>query len=81
MRDFLHYQLAQAEAREAKQDWERASNKMVLTKIRERLAEIRSQHEPLNKLLEMDHEMSDRDRMCAAAFYVVVGRLPEGPDA
>ena len=42
--------------------------------IHERLAEIKSQHEPMNSLL--DAAMSERDRLYAAAFYVVVGRMP-----
>jgi hypothetical protein len=44
--------------------------------IKERLAEILSQSEPLDKLIST--VMPERDRLYAAAFYVVVGRIPEG---
>ncbi len=43
-------------------------------KIKERLAEIKSQHEPLHSLI--NSSLPNRDRFYAAAFYVVVGRMP-----
>lgn len=51
-----------------------ASVKLELETIKCRLAEIRSQAEPLDKLLT--EKMSERDRLYASAFYVVVGRMP-----
>ena len=51
-----------------------ASAALDNAEIKERLAEIKSQHEPLASLAEQP--VSERDRLYAAAFYVVVGRLP-----
>ena len=75
MSDFLNYMKAQAEKREAFAELNAAHARFELAQIRDRLAEIRSQHAPLAKL--MDAKMSERERLCAAAFYVVVGRLPD----
>ena len=43
--------------------------------VEERLAKLKSQSEPLSGL--MAENISDRDRLYAAAFYVVVGRMPK----
>jgi len=51
-----------------------ASANLSNSRISERLAEIKSQHEPLNGLL--GEAMTERGRLYAAAFYVVVGRMP-----
>lgn len=75
---FVHYMQAQAETRAARHQHDYAGAALELAQIRERLAEIASQHEPLAALLAAP--MGERDRLYAAAFYVVVGR-PYVPDA
>lgn len=77
MSDFLHYMNAQSERREAYANYNAAGRGLELAQIRERLAEIKSQHDPLAKLI--DEPLPERDRLYAAAFYVVVGRMPEKP--
>ena len=74
MSDFLNYMKAQAEQREAYERYNYAGVALDNAQIRERLAEIKSQHEPLNSLI--GEAMSERDRLYAAAYYVVVGRMP-----
>jgi hypothetical protein len=74
--DLLKYFLATAERREARERYNYASAALENAKIKERLAEIKSQHEPLAGLI--NKPLSERDRLYAAAFYVVVGRLPDG---
>lgn len=66
--------LAKAEKERAYERYNYASSALDNAKIRERLAEIKSQHEPLASLLS--EQRSERDRLYAAAFYVVVGRMP-----
>lgn len=78
MIEFEHYQRRKAETRAARQQRESASTTLEIALIRERLSEIASQHEPLAALL--DAVMSERDRLYAAAHYVVVGRLPNAKD-
>jgi hypothetical protein len=72
MSDFQNYQLKKSRHEAARNDWERASVKMDLTGIKMRLAEIKSQYQPLAGLL--DKRMTERERLYAAAYYVVVGR-------
>lgn len=50
--DFNTYMLRQTERESAYQDYCRASARLELTQIKERLAEIRSQHEPISNLLK-----------------------------
>ncbi len=52
-----------------------ASHWLELETIKERLAEIQSQHEPLASLI--NESRGERERLYAAAYYVVVGRMPE----
>ena len=73
---FSRYQLRQAEKREACEKYTYAGQLLENRQIKERLAEILSQSEPLDKLIST--VMPERDRLYAAAFYVVVGRIPEG---
>lgn len=75
MNDFESFLLKKAETRAAVERCNYDTVALANTRIRERLAEIKSQHEPLAGLLQQP--MSERERMYAAAFYVVVGRLPE----
>lgn len=74
MSSFIKYELERTKKRAAYERLEAASAQYENAGIRERLAEIKSQYEPLNGLI--DAAMSERDRLYAAAFYVVVGRLP-----
>jgi hypothetical protein len=73
--DFSGYMLAQAERKAAYERYNHAASALELASIKERLAEIKSQHEPLASLI--DKKLSERDRLYAAAYLVVVGRLPE----
>jgi len=78
MSDFIRYQLAKANRRAAHAEYNHASVALRLAQIEERLAEIQSQHEPLGGLLAQD--TSNRDKLIAAARYVVIGRpVPEAP--
>lgn len=74
MSDLQNYFKARAEKESAYNLYSYASANLNLSQIKERLAEIKSQHEPLAGLLEKP--MSERGRLYAAAFYVVVGRFP-----
>ena len=79
MRDplaFSTYQLRQAEKREAYEAFNFAMQLLENRQIKERLAEILSQADPLDKLIST--VMPERARLYAAAFFVVVGRIPEG---
>ncbi len=68
------YFLARSERERAYERYNYALSSLDNAKIIERLAEIKSQHEPLASLLI--ESLSERDRLYAAAFYVVVGRMP-----
>jgi hypothetical protein len=72
---FQAYLLAQQETKTAYELYNYASAALENAKIKERLAEIKSQHEPLASLI--DKPLSERDRLLHAAFYVVVGRFPD----
>jgi hypothetical protein len=72
---FSTYLLRQAEKREAYEKYNFAMQLLENRQIKERLAEILSQSEPLDKLIST--VMPERDRLYAAAFYVVIGRIPE----
>jgi hypothetical protein len=75
MSDFMQYQYTKAQTSEAYEKYNYASQLLENRQIRERLAEIKSQADPLEALIAKP--MSERDRLYAAAFYVVVGRLPQ----
>lgn len=75
---FAEYRLKRAETREAVADWERACIKMKLARVKERLAEVDSQHEPFNSIINST-TMNEREKLYAAAFYVVRGRMPNHP--
>ena len=72
--EFLCYMKAQAETRAAIERLNFASAALENAQIRERLAKIKSQSDPLASLI--GQEMKERDRLYAAAFYVVNGRMP-----
>jgi len=75
MSDFISYMRASAEKRAALERYNAASASLTNAQVMERLAEIKSQHEPLASIAALS--LSDRDKLYAAAFYVAVGRLPE----
>ena len=52
-----------------------AAQKLENEKMRERLAELKSQHEPLASLMQ-NTLIRDRELLIAAAHYVVNGRMP-----
>ena len=74
MSNFERYMTAKAEKRAAYERYNYASVALENAQVKERLAEMASQHEPLAAL--RDAAMSERDRLYAAAHYVVVGRMP-----
>ncbi len=67
--------MRQIEVQAAKSDYEKAVAQMQLANIHYRLAHIDSQPEPLDGLVKAD--LTDRERMVAAAYFVVVGQVPE----
>ena len=73
--DFSSFLVATAEKELAQERYSHASVALDIAGIRHRLAEIKSQHEPLGSLL--NSSLPERDRLFSAAFYVVVGRMPE----
>ena len=78
--DTGNYFRTQAETEAAKQQYNYASANLKLCRIKERLAEIKSQHEPINDLCRnLDSMTKDgmRQRLVDIAFYVVIGRMPE----
>ena len=79
MSEFENYMLQQAKKEAASYQYNYAAKVLEVAGIKERLAEIKSQHEPLESLSKMP--LSLRDMLYATAFYVVVGRLPDNaPD-
>lgn len=72
--DFADYMLKQSRKETAYARYNHASVALENAQIKDRLAEIKSQRDPLSYLTEQP--MSERDRLYAAAYYVVVGRLP-----
>ena len=77
MIEFAMYQKAKAETRAARNEYNYSSVALELAEIKERLAEMASQHEPLAAL--RDTAMTERDMLYAAAYYAVVGRMPDRP--
>ena len=74
MNEFEQYQTAKAKADAAYERYNYASAALELARIKERLAEMASQHEPLAVFRYT--AMNERDRLYASAHYAVVGRLP-----
>ena len=71
---FTIYMLKRAEKQTAIERRNYADAALEIAQIKERLAEINSQCDPLDTLIT--EAMSERDRLYAAAYYVVVGRMP-----
>jgi hypothetical protein len=73
--DFLNYQLAQQKEAAARARFETAVIDLELAGIRKRLAEIKSQYEPLATMNPEGNELA-RKKQVAAAHYVVYGFMP-----
>ena len=69
------YQLAQAERREAYERYNYAAKALEFAKIMERYRELSSQWEPINTII--GSTLDERDKLCAVAYYVLCGRLPD----
>ncbi len=81
MSDFGGYINSQLKTEIAKEKYNHSSTRLELARIKERFAEIKSQHDPLNKLLEdlgypMDSQIRNeiREKLINLVNYVVVGR-------
>ena len=72
--DFAAYQSAKIKTDRERQRLNAAHAALDNASIRERLAEMKSQSEPLASL--MYARVSERERLYAAAFYCVNGRMP-----
>lgn len=79
MSDLDQYSEAQTERKRAYAAYNHASCDLNLAQIKERMAELHSQYEPLNTLTEGNRE--EREHILQAVFYVVVGRFLEGKTA
>lgn len=75
MSKFSQYMLTQEKTRRAYERYNYAGVSLENARIHERLAEINSQSEPLDGLIT--RKMGARERLYAAAYYVVIGRFPE----
>jgi hypothetical protein len=76
--EFTLYQMAKVESREAYQQLNYASTLLDLRRVRERAAELASQHEPTATFSGGDADV--RQRILWAVHYVLTGRK-EDPDA
>lgn len=76
MSDLQAYMLTQANLATARTLRNHAGSVLRVAQIEDRLAEIKSQHEPLSSMA--DKLAVHRDDLYAISFYVVVGRWPEG---
>jgi hypothetical protein len=75
----FRYVNAKAEKKAAYERYNYASAALELAEIRERFAELYSQWDPLNAI--KDSALDEREKLAAAAHYVVMGRLPDGINA
>lgn len=67
---FMHYLLSQSEKREAYEKYNYASTLLELRKVKERAAEVASQHEPLASRFSSEQ----RELVLDIIRYVVDGR-------
>lgn len=68
--------LRQTEVEAAAQAFKQAQAQLQLTQVHYRLAHINVQPEPLNELAK-NEELDAREKMIAAAYFVVTGQLPQ----
>lgn len=73
MSDFANHIAAEAEKREAEQLYNYAQQRLENKTIVCRYAEIKSQCEPLNSIIE--ESGTPREQIIAACRYVVTGRI------
>lgn len=73
--DLARYFAAQTERKRAYAAYNYAGADLKCAQIKERLAEIRSQHQPLADLC--GENSLTREKMIAVAHYVVHGRFPK----
>ena len=71
-----HYLHMQDRKELSYQQYNYAGAKLEIESIKCRLAEIESQANPIDSLLLA--RLNERERLCAIAFYVVIGRFPAG---
>ena len=76
MSDFASYMHAQDRKEAAYQQYNYAGTKLENESIKCRLAQIKSQSNPIDSLLLA--KLSERERLYAISFYVVIGRFPDG---
>ena len=76
MSDFASYMHAKDRKESAYQQYNYASAKLENESIKCRLAQIKSQANPIDSLLLA--RLSERERLYAISFYVVIGRFPDG---
>ena len=74
----FRYSLAQSEKKAAYERYNHASVALELATIKERFIELYSQLDPVNKIKDLPLE--ERDKLCASAYYVMYGRLPDKKD-
>ena len=74
----FRYSHAQAEKKAAYERYNYASSALELATIKERFMELYSQYDPINKIKDLPFE--ERDKLCASAYYIMYGRLPDNKD-
>lgn len=75
MADLQNYFHAQTIVKLRRAEGELASARLELARIKERMAEIDCQHDPVNKMTELD---DPHKAMRDLVTYVVIGRFPNG---
>ena len=75
MSNFKNFMCAQAEEREAYQQYNYASQRLENKRIMVRFTEIQSQYQPLATII--GESMVTREQLIAACHFVITGRLPE----
>lgn len=78
MSDLKNYFHMQDVKRAKRYQLNAAQAELQLASIRERLAEIKSQHEPIHSMLKQEG-LDPRDMLYKIAHYVVVGWMPKDP--
>ena len=74
----FRYSQAQSDRKAAYERYNYASAALELATIKERFMELYSQFDPVNTIKDLPLE--ERERLCASAYYVMYGRLPDKKD-
>ena len=74
----FRYSQAQSERKAAYERYNYASAALELATIKERFMELYSQFDPVNKIKDLPLE--EREKLCASAYYIMYGRLPDKKD-